>query len=140
MNFLTLRSLFEIFEPVNGARIRENILRDSRYPVHGIADKLIPYLKLLVEKFNPEQIVLFGSYAYGNPTRDSDVDLLIVKKTEKSPREEATAIRKAFQPLRHSVANLAFDIMVRDPVDLRERIAKGGAFHSAIIRNGIRLA
>jgi len=140
MNFLTLRSLFEIFEPVSVVRIRENILRDSRYPVHGIADKLIPYLKLLVEKFNPEQIVLFGSYAYGNPTRDSDVDLLIVKKTEKSPREEATAIRKAFQPLRHSVANLAFDIMVRDPEDLRERIAKGGAFHSAIIRNGIRLA
>ena len=121
-------------------KIRENILRDSRYPVHGIADKLIPYLKLLVEKFNPDQIVLFGSYAYGNPTRDSDVDLLIVKKTEKSPREEATAIRKAFQPLRHSVANLAFDIMVRDPEDLRERITKGGAFHSAIIRNGIRLA
>ena len=135
-----LRSLFEIFEPVNVARIRENILRDSRYPVHRIADKLIPYLKLLVDKFNPDQIVLFGSYAYGNPTRDSDVDLLIVKKTEKSPREEATAIRKAFQPLRHSVANLAFDIMVRDPEDLRERIAKGGAFHSAIIRNGIRLA
>lgn len=125
---------------MNVARIRENILRDSRYPVHEIADKLIPYLKLLVEKFNPDQIVLFGSYAYGNPTRDSDVDLLIVKKTEKSPREEATAIRKAFQPLRHSVANLAFDIMVRDPEDLRERISKGGAFHTAIIRNGLRLA
>ena len=140
MNFLTLRSLFEIFEPLSVARIRENTLRDSRYPVHGIADKLIPYLKLLVEKFNPDQIVLFGSYAYGNPTTDSDVDLLVVKKTDKSPREEATAIRKAFQPLRHSVANLAFDIMVRDPDDLQDRIAKGGAFHSAILRNGIRLA
>ena len=125
---------------MNVSRIRENILRDSRYPVHRIADELIPYLKLLVERFNPDQVVLFGSYAHGNPTRDSDVDLLIVKKTEKSPREEASAIRKAFQPLRHSVANLAFDIMVRDPEDLRERIAKGGAFHSAIIRNGIRLA
>ena len=62
---------------MNVARIKENILRDSRYPVHGIADKLIPYLKLLVETFNPDQVVLFGSYAYGNPTRDSDVDLLI---------------------------------------------------------------
>ena len=125
---------------MNAVRIRENILRDSRYPVHGIADKLFPYLKLLVEKFNPDQVVLFGSYACGNPTTDSDVDLLVVKKMEKSPCEEATAIRKAFQPLRHSVANLAFDIMVRDPDDLQDRIAKGGAFHSAIIRNGIRLA
>jgi len=125
---------------MNAVRIRENILRDSRYPVHGIADKLFPYLKLLVERFNPDQVVLFGSYAYGNPTMDSDVDLLVVKRMEKSPCEEATAIRKAFQPLRHSVANLAFDIMVRDPDDLQDRIAKGGAFHSAIIRNGIRLA
>lgn len=72
MNVLTLRSLFEIFEPVNVARIRENTLRDSRYPVHEIADKLIPYLKLLVERFNPDQVVLFGSYAYGNPTKDSE--------------------------------------------------------------------
>ena len=125
---------------MNAVRIREHILRDSRYPVHGIADKLFPYLKILVEKFNPDQVVLFGSYAYGNPTTDSDVDLLVVKKTDKSPREEATAIRKAFQPLRHSVANLAFDIMVRDPDVLQDRIAKGGAFHSAILRNGIRLA
>jgi predicted nucleotidyltransferase len=125
---------------MNAFRIREDILRDSQYPVHGIADQLFPYLKLLVEKFNPDQVFLFGSYAYGNPTADSDVDLLVVKKTDKSSREEATAIRKAFQPLRHSVANLAFDIMVRDPRDLRERIAKGGAFHSAIIRNGIQLA
>ena len=68
------------------------------------------------------------------------MDLLVIKKTLKSLREEATEIRKAFRPLRHTVANLAFDIMVRDPEDLRERIAKGGAFHSAIIRNGIRLA
>ena len=120
--------------------IKENILRDSRYPVHAIADKLLPYLKILVEKFEPEQVVLFGSYAYGRPTANSDVDLLIIKKTLKSLREEATEIRKAFRPLRHTVANLAFDIMVRDPRDLRERIAKGGAFHSAIIRNGIQLA
>ena len=120
--------------------VKENILRDSRYPVHAIADRLLPYLKILVEKFEPEQVVLFGSYAYGRPTANSDVDLLIIKKTLKSLREEATEIRKAFRPLRHTVANLAFDIMVRDPEDLRERIAKGGAFHSAIIRNGIRLA
>jgi hypothetical protein len=42
--------------------VKENILRDSRYPVHAIADKLLPYLKILVEKFEPEQVVLFGSF------------------------------------------------------------------------------
>jgi hypothetical protein len=107
--------------------VKENILRDSRYPVHAIADKLLPYLKILVEKFEPEQVVLFGSYAYGRPTA-------------KSLREEATEIRKAFRPLRHTVANLAFDIMVRDPEDLRLRLERGAAFHSIIMQKGLRLA
>jgi hypothetical protein len=39
------------------SNVKENILRDSRYPVHAIADKLLPYLKILVEKFDPEQVV-----------------------------------------------------------------------------------
>lgn len=120
--------------------IQEKILRDSRYPVHAIADKLLPYIKLLVEKFEPDQVVLFGSYAYGHPTANSDVDLLIIKKTLKSLREEATEIRKAFRPLRHTVANLAFDIMVRDPEDLRLRLERGAAFHSIIMQKGLRLA
>ena len=122
------------------SNVNENILRDARYPVHAIADKLLPYLKILVEKFEPEQVVLFGSYAYGRPTANSDVDLLIIKKTLKSLREEATEIRKAFRPLRHTVANLAFDIMVRDPEDLRFRLQRGAAFHSIIMQKGLRLA
>lgn len=81
---------------MNAARIRENILRDSRYPVHGIADKLFPYLKILVEKFNPDQIVLFGSYAYGNPTTDSDVDLLVVKKRTKARARRRLQFVKLF--------------------------------------------
>ncbi len=125
---------------MRSGKIREDVLRDSRYPVHSIAEKLIPYLNVLMEKFEPEQVFLFGSYAYGNPDRGSDVDLLVVKKMEKSSREEATAIRRAFRPLRHSVANLAFDILVRDPEDLQSRLKKGAMFHSAIVRNGIRLA
>ena len=49
--------------PVASA-IREHILRDARYPVHRIAERLLPYLRLLVEKFHPRQVILFGSYAY----------------------------------------------------------------------------
>ena len=101
--------------------------------MHAIADALLPYLNVLVEKFEPEQVILFGSYAYGHPDADSDVDLLVVKKTLKSLREEATEIRKAFRPLRHTVANLAFDIMVRDTEDLHRRLHRGAAFHSMIM-------
>jgi len=41
---------------------------------------------ILTEKYKPEKIILFGSYAYGNPTEDSDIDLLIIKETDKKRR------------------------------------------------------
>lgn len=47
--------------------------------VKKIIDQIMP--------FRPEKIILFGSYAYGRPGPDSDVDLLIVKRTKKTFRE-----------------------------------------------------
>jgi len=108
--------------------------------VHQIADQLRPYLRVLIEKFHPEQVILFGSYAYGQPNEDSDVDLLVVKSMKTSSRAEASAIRKAFQPLRRAFSNLPLDILVRDPQDLAERLNKGADFHSDIVTRGIRLA
>jgi predicted nucleotidyltransferase len=119
--------------------IRESVLRDPRYPVHKIADQLRPYLQVLVEQFHPERVILFGSYAYGEPTEDSDVDLLVVKDIESSPVSEATRIRRALRPLRHTASNLPLDIMVRAPEDLRARIAHGADFHEEILRKGLVL-
>jgi predicted nucleotidyltransferase len=119
--------------------IQENVLRDPRHPVHKIADQLRPYLRVLVEQFHPERVILFGSYAYGVPTADSDVDLLVVKAIEKSPVSEATRIRRALRHLRHTVSNLPLDIMVRTPEDLRARIAHGADFHEEIVRKGLVL-
>jgi len=41
--------------------------------VKNIINQLKPY--------NPEKIILFGSYAHGRPNQDSDIDLLVIKKT-----------------------------------------------------------
>lgn len=120
-------------------RIREDVLRDPRYPVHRIADQLLPYLQVLVDQFHPEQVILFGSYAYGEPTPDSDVDLLVVKDTGKSPVSEATRIRRAVRHLRHGISNLPLDIMVRDREDLNDRIARGADFHQEITQKGLVL-
>jgi predicted nucleotidyltransferase len=120
-------------------RIREEVLRDASYPVHRIADKLLPFLRVLVEQFHPEQVILFGSFAYGSPDQDSDVDLLVVKPIDRSQTADATAIRKAFRPLRHLVANFPMDIMVRAPDDLKIRLERGSAFHSEIATRGLVL-
>ena len=120
-------------------QIREEVLLDPRYPVHKIAEQLRPYLQVLADRFHPERVILFGSYAYGEPTTDSDVDLLVIKEIENSPVSDATRIRRALRPLRHTVSNLPLDIMVRSPEDLRQRIAQGADFHEEIVRKGLVL-
>jgi uncharacterized protein len=124
---------------ISSPQIREDVLLDPRYPVHRIADQLRPYLEVIIQRFHPHQIVLFGSYACGHPSPDSDVDLLIVKAIDKSPVLDATSIRRAIRHLRHSVANLPLDIMVRSPEDLRARIDHRADFHEEILSRGLNL-
>jgi len=121
-------------------QIREDVLRDPRYPVHKIADQLLPYLQVLVEQFHPEQVILFGSYAYGEPTRDSDVDLLVVKEMQASHLEEAVAIRKAWRATRRSGVSLPFDVLLESPQSHQERIKEAAGFYNDINRRGLRLA
>jgi uncharacterized protein len=84
------------------SELNETLLRDTRYPVSQIADDLLPYLNVLVTQFAPLQVILFGSYAYGNPRADSDVDLLVIKEMREAPVFEASKIRHASRPIRLS--------------------------------------
>ena len=62
----------------------------------------------LVERFDPEKIILFGSYARGEATDDSDVDLLIVADTGLPPGERFPAARRALADV-----PAGFDLIVR---------------------------
>jgi len=68
----------------------------------------------IVRKFDPEKIILFGSYARGAATEDSDVDLLIVAHTDLAPRERFPAVSRL-------LANypVAFDVVVRTPEEYK---------------------
>jgi uncharacterized protein len=83
--------------------------------------------------FRPEKVLLFGSYAYGQPTPDSDVDLLVIMKTRLHPVEQAVAIRQAMN------ASFPMDLMVRTPEQLEERLRLGDYFLQDIMRRGIIL-
>jgi hypothetical protein len=119
--------------------IREAVLRDPQYPVSRIADDLLPYLRVLVEQFSPHQVILFGSYAYGEPDSHSDVDLLVVKDLTVSPCREATRIRRSWRPVRATGANLGVDLLVEGPAGHEQRLAGGGAYYREITSRGIRL-
>src|SRR5437867_2519863 len=121
----------------NGLRV--DLLRDPRYPVHRIADKLLPYLRVLVEQFQPKQVILFGSYAYGQPDENSDIDLIVIKELRESPIKEATAIRQAWRPIRWTLGSLPFDLLVVDEKRHRERILHAAGFYDQAVANGLRL-
>jgi Nucleotidyltransferase domain. len=121
------------------AEINESLLRDSRYPVSQIADDLLPYLRVLIAQFAPQQVILFGSYAYGSPRTDSDVDLLIIKELQQAPIYEASKIRNAWWPIRLSGRNFGFDLLVESPSDHRARLDEGGAYYREIVSKGLRI-
>ena len=126
-------------KPETSTAIRENVLRDPRYPVHRIADRLLPYLRVLVQQFRPYQVILFGSYAYGQPDEHGDVDLTIIKEMHQNPIQEATAIRRAFRPIRWTLGPLPFDLLVLDEEEHAERIRHSAGFYGESVARGLRL-
>ena len=119
--------------------IREDVLRDSRYPVHQIADKLLPYLHVLLEQFHPQRVILFGSYAYGHPNEHSDVDLLVVKDHVESSLRERIRIREAWWNMPRNDILLPFDLIVVSPSRHRERMLNSAGFYETIVERGLVL-
>lgn len=80
-------------------------------------DKMIKEMvRRIVEKFNPEKIFLFGSYARGTAGTESDVDLLIVMRIAGSKRMTQLGVRRAL----HDIA-IPLDIVVSDPSEFEWR-------------------
>jgi predicted nucleotidyltransferase len=84
----------------------------------------------IAEAFEPERIILFGSYAYGRPTSDSDVDLLIVMRHEGKSWDAAARIHGTVRP------RFPVDLLVRSPQKLRERLAMGDVLLREIVARG----
>lgn len=83
--------------------------------------------------FGPERIILFGSYAYGQPRPESDVDLLVIMETEQRETEQAVHI---LQTVEH---HFGLDLIVRTPAKLARRLALGDPFLIEILDRGMVL-
>jgi predicted nucleotidyltransferase len=59
------------------------------------ADKINEVVTRIATKFNPDKIILFGSYANGTPNEDSDLDLLIIKDTDLPKHKRSFEIQKS---------------------------------------------
>jgi predicted nucleotidyltransferase len=107
--------------------LRKRHTENARIPRRAIAD----VVRRIAEKFDPERIILFGSYAYGKPHQYSDVDLLVVLKTTERPLAKQLEISRALSP--HP---FGLDILVYAPGEIKSRIAMGDYFLREIVSRG----
>jgi len=84
----------------------------------------------IAEKFHPEKIILFGSYAYGKPNQYSDVDLLVIMPFNGSPLSQAAKIITQIKP------KTAVDLIVRTPEQIQERLMMNDSFIKEIFKDG----
>ena len=89
------------------------------------------YAKWLGREFQPERVVLFGSYAWGKATEDSDVDLLVIMDHDK-PRNVDQAITIRLQ----ADAPFPLDLLVKRPFEVTARLAMNDTFIKSIIDDG----
>jgi len=68
----------------------------------------------IVKNFKPQKIILFGSYAHGTPTEESDLDLLVIKDSDSPSRLQNRKIRKILSDLR-----IPIDVIVKTPEEFR---------------------
>ncbi len=90
------------------------------------------FARRVAKRFDPHQIILFGSFAYGTPDRDSDVDLLVVMRAA-NEINQSVRISLAFDPV------FPLDLIVRTPERLRRRLERGDAFLEEVVTKGIVL-
>lgn len=86
-------------------------------------------VRKIVEKFRPQKVILFGSYAHGTPRPESDVDLLIVMDKDENERK-SLEIRRVLN------VNFGLDLVVYTPKRLRQRIELGDSFLKEIVQQG----
>lgn len=89
------------------------------------------YCDAIADAFKPRRIILFGSYAYGHPTEDSDVDVLVVM-----PKSRRHGRRPAFKIRERVEADFPVDVLVRDPEFITRRLREGDCFLEEITTKG----
>lgn len=87
--------------------------------------------QLIAQTFKPERVILFGSYAWGRPTPDSDVDLLIVMEGNDRPARRSARIARALLDVPFPI-----DILVRTSEEIQHRLCIGDYFIQEIMQRG----
>jgi predicted nucleotidyltransferase len=88
---------------------------------------------ILRADYEPDEVILFGSYAYGRPHQDSDLDLFIVKDSTERPLDRRVKVRELLQSIN---AHIPLTLYVLTPIETRRRLAMGDQFLQEIVNKG----
>jgi uncharacterized protein len=80
---------------------------------------------------HPEKVILFGSYAYGQPDQDSDLDILVILPFDGHWAYKAVEIRQQLP-----IGNFSLDLITRTPQQVKTRLAIGDPFIREILEQG----
>jgi predicted nucleotidyltransferase len=87
----------------------------------------------IAQAWEPQRIILFGSYACGTPTEDSDIDLMVIRRHRGSSADAGWRIRVGIE------VPFGIDVLVRSPAEIRRRIGWGDMFIVDVMKQGIVL-
>lgn len=102
--------------------------------VPGSREQIARVVATIAARFDPARIILFGSRAYGRPTSESDVDLMVVMETAARGRERADALSASIEPK----MPFSVDLHVRTPTQIRLGLREHDFFILDVM-NGITL-
>lgn len=89
------------------------------------------------QEYSPEKIILFGSYAYANPTEESDIDLLIIKNTTERIVDRMVRIYKIVGTIKNEeIKYIDLSPFVVTPKELKQRLEIGDHFFKEIVSKG----
>jgi predicted nucleotidyltransferase len=103
---------------------RPRFRRVTRKQIDAVVQKI-------VQEFHPEKVILFGSYAYGKPNADSDVDLLVVMESDERPARRAIRVVRQLLDV-----PFPMDVLVRTPQEVRQRLQMNDCFVREIVERG----
>jgi uncharacterized protein len=87
------------------------------------------FARQVAERFQPDKIILFGSYAYGTPHADSDVDILVIMPA-RNELDQAVRVRLTVD------YDFPLHLLVRTPKNLAWRLAEGDSFLKEVVDRG----
>ena len=90
----------------------------------------------ILASYGVEKIILFGSYAYGTPNENSDIDLLVIKNIPANETRDFRITLKKALWVKLGKHNYTFDIIVDNEKRIQERIYLGDLFYKEIYTKG----